>query len=153
MLICTSFGFAAMLWLYVRVHLGGIASRVGACVRIGADIGKEQLVMSGALGAIQAASGCGDKLRVAFVEMARVSRSSRMLCSIHCCRWRTGSRMRLALAAASPILTEASGKCLFLLGWLEFCQQQRMADADLLFIECLDHCRSKLRQLEALSAT
>ena len=33
-----------------------------------------------------------------------------------------GQQDAFALAAASPILAEASGECLFLLCWLEFCQ-------------------------------
>jgi hypothetical protein len=39
------------------------------------------------------------------------------------------------LASRAPILFEASRECLFLLGWLEFRQQQGMADADLLAVE------------------
>jgi hypothetical protein len=39
------------------------------------------------------------------------------------------------LASRTPILFEASRECLFLLGLLELCQQERMADADLLAVE------------------
>jgi hypothetical protein len=59
-----------------------------------------------------------------------------MFDSIQKCRLRTGSRMRFGLLASrAPILFEASGECLFLLGGLELRQQERMADADLLAVE------------------
>src|SRR5947209_2330668 len=54
--------FGSDLGFHMRVQLGGIAIRVGASVRVSACIGKQQLVMSGALGAVDTASGGGDKV-------------------------------------------------------------------------------------------
>jgi len=62
------FRLSGNLGFHVRVQFGGIAIRVGASIGIPAHIGKEQFVVSGTLGALDAASGSGDKLRIAFVE-------------------------------------------------------------------------------------
>ena len=56
--------------------------------------------------------------------------------------------LRLSLSVR-PVLFEASGESLFLLAWLELCQQQRMADADLLAVEGFDHNWRELRQLQS----
>jgi hypothetical protein len=45
-----------------------------------------------------------------------------------------------------PLLAEAIGECLFLLGWLQFGKQKRVAYADFLGIERLDHWRGKFGQ-------
>ena len=52
--------------------------------------------------------------------------------------------------SAVPILVEASGQCLFLLGWLEFGQQQSMAYANLIFGKRLDDFRREFSKLDSL---
>src|SRR6202034_3785027 len=52
------------------------------------------------------------------------------------------------LSARAPILFEASGKRVFLLVELEFRQQERMTDANVLAAEGIDHHRRKLSQLQ-----
>ena len=52
------------------------------------------------------------------------------------------------LPTCAPILFEASDQCLFLLNGLEFGQQERMANADLLAVEGFDHYGRKLGQLQ-----
>ena len=49
-----------------------------------------------------------------------------------------------------PFLAEAIGECLLLLGCLQFGEQKRMAYADFLGIERLDHGRGKLGQTDSL---
>jgi len=49
-----------------------------------------------------------------------------------------------------PFLAEAIGECLLLLDCLQFGEQKRMAYADFLGIERLDHGRGKLGQTDSL---
>lgn len=108
------------LRLYVRVQLGGVAIRVRASVGISADICKEQLVVSGALGAIDAASGGGDKLRVALVEWRFLQEQKHVVLYP---LLQVPNREQDALGPGSgsvPLLTEAICECLLLLGWLQF---------------------------------
>ena len=108
------------LGLYVRVQLGGVAIRVGASIRIAADIGKEQFVVSGALGAIDAASGGGNKLRVAFVERRLFQEQEDVMLNP---LLQVANREQDALGLGSgsvPLLAEAIGECLFLLRGLQF---------------------------------
>src|SRR5271154_5363415 len=59
-------------------------------------------------------------------------RMSKMFCSIHVCRLRTGSRMRLALVAGGrPVLAEASLEAFLLLVQRQLRQQESVADANL----------------------
>ena len=113
-------GLGGNLGLYVRVQLRGIAIRVGASVGIPAHIGEEQFVVSGALGAIDAASCGGDKLRVAFVERCLFQEQENVMLNP---LLQVPHREQNALGFGSgsvPILAEAIGKCLFLLCWLQF---------------------------------
>jgi len=58
-----------------------------------------------------------------------------------------GKQDALGFAAApTPILTKATCKGGFLLGWLELCQEQGVSNPDFLCIERLDHCWNKLCQ-------
>ena len=103
------------LGFYVRVQLGGIATRVGASVHSSADIGKEQFVVSGALGAIATASGGGDKLRVAFVER-RLFQEQKDVMLNPLLQVPNREQDSLGFASGSvPLLPEAIGHCLFLL--------------------------------------
>jgi hypothetical protein len=49
-----------------------------------------------------------------------------------------------------PLFAKAIGECLFLLRWLQFCEQQGMSNANLFGIESLDHWRCKLGQTDSL---
>jgi hypothetical protein len=110
------------LGLYVRVQFGGIAIRVGASIRIPAHIGKEQLVVSGALRAIDAASGGGDKLRVAFVEW-RLFQEQKDVMLYPLLQVPNREQDAFGLGSGSvPLLAEAIGECLFLLRGLQFGQ-------------------------------
>jgi hypothetical protein len=55
------------------------------------------------------------------------------------------------LSTIAPIFFEASGESLFLLVGLEFRQQERVTDTDLLAIEGFDHNGSKLGQFQPAS--
>ena len=85
--------------LDVRFQLGGVAIRVGASVRIAAHIGEEQFVMSGALGALDAASGSGNELRVALVER-RLFQEQKNVVLYPLLQVPNGEQDRLALAPA-----------------------------------------------------
>jgi hypothetical protein len=61
------------------IQFGGVAIRVGACVHIPADIGKEQFVVSSPLGAIDAASGGGNKLGIALVERCLLQEQEKVM--------------------------------------------------------------------------
>ena len=50
--------------------------------------------------------------------------------------------------AAAPVFFETGGECLLLLRGLQFREQKRVANADFVFVECLDNCRRKLGQLQ-----
>jgi hypothetical protein len=60
----------------MRVQFGGIAIRVGASIGITANVDKKQFVVSGAFGALDAGSGSGEKLRIAFIESSRIGRTT-----------------------------------------------------------------------------
>ncbi len=85
-----------------------------------AHIGKEQFVVSGALGAIDAASGGGNKLRVALVERRLFQEQENVMLNP---LLQVPNREQDALGLGSgsvPLLAEAIGECLFLLRWLQF---------------------------------
>jgi hypothetical protein len=103
----------------VRVQLGGVAIRVGASVRIPAHIGKEQHVVSRPLGAINAASGGGDKLSIAFVEWRLFQEQENVLLYP---LLKVSNREQNALgfgSGSAPFLAETIGECLFLLRGLK----------------------------------
>jgi len=114
---------AANLRFHVRVQLGGIAIRVGASVGIRAHIGKEQFVVSGALGAIDATSGGGNELRVPFVERRLFQEQENIVLNP---LLQVPNREQDALGLGSgsaPLLAEAIGERLLLLSWLQFGEQ------------------------------
>jgi hypothetical protein len=91
--------------------------------------------MSCALGAVHATPRRWHKLRIALVERSEFEDEKNI---------RLNPEMQTAngeqdtfclLPSCTPVLFEASRECLFLLGWLELRQQERMADADLLAVE------------------
>ena len=111
--------FGGNLGLNVRVELRGIAGRVGASVHC-RYVGKQELVVSGALGAFDAASGGGNKLRVAFVER-RLFQDEQDVLLNPVLEMANGKQDALGLASGSvPLLAEAIGEGLFLLGGLQF---------------------------------
>ena len=121
------------------VQLGRIAGRIGAGVGIAADDpGEQQLVVSGALGAIEATSRSRDKLRVLAVE-GRVFENEHDVLLNPLLEMTDGQQDAFRFAPASIRVLIARGKGLFLLRGLEFCQQERMTDADLVFREGFDH--------------
>ena len=106
--------------LYVCVQFGGIAIRVGTSVGIAAHIGEEQFVVSGALGALDAASCGGNKLRIAFVER-RLFQEQEDVMPNPLLQVPNRKQNALGLGSGSvPLLAEAIGECLFLLRWLQF---------------------------------
>ena len=113
-------GFGGDLCLYVCVQFGRVAVRIGASVGIPADIGEKQFVVSCALGAIDAASGGGNKLRVAFVEGRLFQEQENVMLNP---LLQVPNRKQDAFGLGSgsvPFLAEAIGECLFLLRWLQF---------------------------------
>jgi hypothetical protein len=91
--------------------------------------------MSCPLGAIHATPRRWQKLRVALVERSEFEDEENV---------RLNPEMQTAngeqdafglLSTRAPILFEASRECLFLLGWLELRQQERMTDTDVLTVE------------------
>ena len=83
--------------------------------RITAHIGKEQLVVSRALGAIDAASGGGDKLRVTFVERCLLQEQKDvMLYPLLQVPNREQNALGLSSGSA-PFLAKTVGESLFLL--------------------------------------
>ena len=132
----------------------GIDLRVVA-VWVGASVlpyvRKQELVMPCPLGAVHATPRCRDKLRVPLVEGSEFEDEEDVALNPEL---ETPDREKDAfrlLPAVAPILFEASSKRLFLLVGLELCQQERMADADLLAVEGFDHDGSKLGQLQPAS--
>jgi hypothetical protein len=120
----------------MSIDLRLIAGGVGASVLL-AHVQKQELVVSCPLGAIHATPRRWHKLRIAFVEWSEFEDEKNV---------RLNPEMQTAngeqdafglLASRAPILFEASGECLFLLGGLELRQQERMADANLLTIESI----------------
>jgi hypothetical protein len=76
--------------------------------------------VSGALGAFDAASGDGDKLRVAFVERGLFQQQEHvMLNPLLQVPNREQEPLRFGPGAV-PLLAEAIGECLFLLSGLQF---------------------------------
>ncbi len=118
----------------VRLDFDLIAARIGTSVLL-AQVGKQQLVMAGAFGAIDTASGSGNELRIALVEGSEFEDEKNIRLNPEMQTANGKQDMFRLLASRAPILFEASRECLFLLGWLEFRQQQGMADADLLAVE------------------
>ena len=85
-----------------------------------ADIGKEQLIVSGALGALDAASCGGNKLRVALVEWRLFQEQEHvMLNPLLQVPNREQDALRFGPGSV-PLLAEAIGECLFLLRRLQF---------------------------------
>ena len=76
--------------------------------------------MSGSLWALDAASGGGDKLRVAFVER-RLFQEQEDVMLYPLLQVPNREQDAFCLCSGSvPLLAEAIGKCLFLLRWLQF---------------------------------
>ena len=110
------------LLLYVRLQLRGVAVWVGTSVRVPADLGKEQLVVSGTLRALDAASGCGNELTVTLVE-GRLFQEQKDIVLDPLLQMPNGEQNPLGLGSGSvPLLAEAIGECLYLLRWLKFSQ-------------------------------
>jgi hypothetical protein len=156
LLVCRAdldkFRLGRNLGFHVRVKLGRIAIRVGASIGIRAHVGKEEFVVSGTFGALDAASGGWDKLRVAFVEWRLFQEQENVMLNplLQMPHWKQDA---LGLGSGPvPLLPKAIGECLFLLGWLQFGKQERVAYADFLGIERLDHWRGKFGQTDSLRA-
>ena len=78
--------------------------------------------MTRALGAIDAASGGGNKLRVALVER-RLFQEQEHVVLYPLLQVPNREQDALGLGSSSvPLFAEATGECLFLLRWLQFCQ-------------------------------
>ena len=130
----------------MRVQLSRIAVRVGASVGVAADIRKEQFVVSGTLGAIDAIPGGGNKLRVPLVERRLFQEQENILLNP---LLQVPNRKQDALGLGSgsaPLLAETIGERLFLLRGLQFGEQKGVAHADFLGIERIHHRRGKFRQ-------
>ena len=107
--------------------------------------------MSGAFGAIDAASGGGDELGIAFVERCLFQDKQDVVLNPEL-EIADGEQETFCLpVSAAPFLFEASGEGLLLLVRLELRQQERMADTDLLPVEGFDHYGRKLGQFQSSS--
>lgn len=118
----------------MRLHLHLIAARIGASVLF-AEIGKQQLVMPGALGAIDTASGRGNQLRVPLVERSLFQKQQhvRLNPEAQVADGQQDSRGLVAIVGVD--LFEASRKSLYLhLRW-QLRQQDRVTYADVVLIE------------------
>ena len=96
------------------VQLGGGGIRVGPSVGIRAHIGEEPLVVSSALGALDATSGGGSKLRIPFVERRLFQEQEKSMLNP---LLQVLNRKQDALGRGSrsvPILAETIGERLFL---------------------------------------
>lgn len=80
----------------VRRSLRLVAGWVCAGIELAPDVRKQELVVSGALGAINTASRYWHKLRVTLVER-RILECEDDVVSIQNCRLRTGNRTRVGL--------------------------------------------------------
>jgi len=120
----------------VCVYLGLIASRVGALVALLAEvIPKQQFVVPRPLRAISATPSDGYKLRIPLVER-RILEDEQDVRRNPEMQTANGKQYAFGLLSTrAPILFEASGECLFLLGWLELRQQEGMAYADLVAVK------------------
>jgi hypothetical protein len=100
------------------------------------------------LWAIEATSRRCNKLRIALVERREFKdeKNVRLNPEVKAPHWKQDA-LRF-LPARAPILFEASRESLFLLGWLELRQQERMADADLLAVERIYDCLRKFDQTQ-----
>ena len=105
--------------------------------------------MPGAFGAVHAASGSGNQLRVPLVEGRIFQDEQDVLLNPELEIADREQDALCLLLPRTPILSETSGESLFLLIRLEFCQQERMADADLLAVEGFDHHGRKLGQFQS----
>ena len=99
--------------------------------------------MAGALGAIDAGTGLGHKLRVLFRER-RGGKLQQNVVLDPLLEMADGEQDALWLAAVGVGLLIASGECFLLLFWLELRQEQRVAHADLVLGKGFGHCRGKL---------
>ena len=127
------------------IDLRVIAVWVGASVL--SYVRKQELVMPRPLGAVHTAPRCRDKLRVPLIERSQFQDEEDVSLNPEL-EIADGEKDALGLLpAVAPILFEASGECLFLLVGLEFRQQERVTDTDLLAVEGFDHDGSKLGQL------
>ena len=96
------------------VQLGGGGIRVGPSVGIRAHIGEEPLVVSSALGALDATSGGGSKLRIPFVERRLFQEQEDIVLNPLV---QVANRKQDALGLGSgsaPLLPETIGERLFL---------------------------------------
>ena len=101
------------------------------------------------LGAIDATTRDGHEMRVALVERSILEEEQDVLLNPEL-QAPDGQQnpLRLAVARCTPVFTETSRECLFLLvGW-QLRQQERMADADLIAIERFDRSRNEVNQFE-----
>ena len=132
---------------YVSIHLGLITGRRGTSVQF-AQFGEQELVMAGAQGAFHT-TACGwHQLRVALVERRELEDKKDVGLNPELEAADGEQDAFRLLPTCAPILFEASGQRRFLLSGLEFGQQKRMANADLLAVEGFDHYGRKLGQLQ-----
>ena len=130
--------------LYVRVDLRRVAFRIAARIGlVGSDFGKEQRVVAGALGAIDAGTGLGHKLRVLFRER-RGGKLQQNVVLNPLLEMADGEQDALGLAAVRVRFLIAGGECFLLLFGLKLRQQKRVAHADLVLGEGFGDCRGKL---------
>jgi hypothetical protein len=113
-----------------------------------AQLGEQELVMPGAQGAFHA-TACGwHQLRVALVERRELEDQKDVGLNPELEAADGEQDAFRLLPTCAPILFEASDQRLFLLSGLEFGQQERMANADLLAVEGFDQYGRKLGQLQ-----
>lgn len=97
---------------------------------------------------VHAASDCWHKTRVPLVEWSEFKDEQHVRLNPEL-KITDGEKNAFGLLPSrAPILFEARRERLFLLAGLELCQQQRMADADLLAVKGIDHHWCKLGQLQ-----
>ena len=112
------------------------------------DFSEKQRIEAGALRACEAGSDLGDKFRVVFrkgrgVEFQKDVALNPLL------QLPDGKQNATGLAAADVILSKASTEGFFLLCWLQFCQQERMAGADFIFEKCVGHNGREFGQFQS----
>jgi hypothetical protein len=110
---------------------------------------KEQFVVTGTLGAINATPCSGYKLRVPLVEGGQFQEQQNVVL-YPLLQVPNGEQNALGLGSGSvPLFAEAIGECLLPLRRLQFGEQQGVAYADLLRVERLDHWRGKHSQSDS----
>ena len=143
--------FGCYGFLDVRIQLGRIAGRVRAGVRVFADTGKEQLVEPCPLRALKATARCDHKLRVALAER-RVFQDEQDVLLNPTLKLAHREQDALCLVAIAPVFAKAMGKGLLLFRGLQFRQEKRVANSDLVLQKCINRDGCKLSQSQTSRA-